>query len=60
MTFTTLTINKTIDIDELRELLTLMENQETTDRYTNCEMEIDGNNAKINVSIDNDGNVTLL
>ena len=46
--------------EELKEVLNLMENQETTDKFTDTEMQIDGDNAKINVKIDKEGNVTLI
>lgn len=60
MTFTTFKSERELNIDELREVLVLMENQETTDRDTNTGMVIDGNFAKIDVKIDEDGNVTVL
>ena len=46
--------------EELKEVLNLMENQETTDKFTDTEMQIDGDDAKINVKIDKDGNVILI
>ena len=46
--------------EELKEVLSLMENQETTDKFTDTEMQINGDDAKINVKIDKDGNVTLI
>ncbi len=46
--------------EELKEVLSLMENQETTDKYTDAEMQIDGDDAKIRVKIDKEGNVTLI
>jgi hypothetical protein len=49
-----------MSIEELREVLTLMENQETTDRFTNTEITIKGNDATITVKIDEDGNVLLI
>lgn len=48
-----------VSIEELREVLKLMENQETTDRFTNTEIDIDGNDAHIHVKIDKDGNILL-
>lgn len=60
MTFTTFKSNREMDIDEIREVLHLMENQETNDRKTNTSISILGNYAKIDVEIDEDGNVTLL
>ena len=52
--------NQTLDTDELREILSLMETQDTTDKLTNYDGVIDGNHAKIEVSIDDDGNVELI
>lgn len=47
-------------VEELRELLVLMENQETTDKYVSTSIHIDGYYATIDVEIDNDGNVELI
>ena len=60
MTFTTFKTSRELNIDELREVLTLMENQETTDKFTDASFMINGNDAKIEVEIDKDGNVTVL
>ena len=60
MTFTTIKFNKQLDINELREALSLMEHQETNERYTNTSINIDGNYANITVDIDEDGNITVL
>lgn len=60
ITFVTFKSNRELDINELREILLLMENQETTDRYKNISMEINGDFAKIKVDINEDGNVTIL
>ena len=51
---------RTVDSDELREVMALVENQETTDRYTNTSMHINGDYAYIEVKIDEYGNVTVL
>ena len=59
MTFTTFYSSRKMNINELREVLNLMENQETTDRYTDTVLHINGNDAEIDVKIDKDGNVTL-
>ena len=48
------------NINELREVLSLMEHQETNERYTNTSINIDGNYANITVDIDEDGNITVL
>lgn len=60
MTFTTFKSNRELNIDELKEVLALMENQETPDRYTSTEIDINGNYAHIAVKIDEYGNVTVL
>ena len=60
MTFTTFKANRELDINELREVLSLMEEQETTDRYVSTLLNINGDYAHIEVEIDEDGNVTVL
>lgn len=60
MTFTTFKSNRELDINELREVLNLMENQETTDRYVSTSLSINGDHAAIEVDIDEYGNVTVL
>lgn len=60
MTFTTFCSQRVLNINELREVLALMEQQENTDKYVNTVMHINGNYADIDVIIDKDGNVTLL
>ena len=49
-----------VNTDELREVLLLAENQETTDAYFDTSMHIRGDNAEISVDIDADGNITVL
>ena len=60
MTFTTFKSNRELDINELREVLSLMEEQETTDRYVSTSLDINGDYAHIEVEIDEYGNVTVL
>lgn len=60
MTFTTFKSNRELNINELREVLSLMETQETTDKFTSTSLNINGNNAHIEVDIDADGNVIVL
>ena len=43
MTFTTFCSQRVLNINELREVLALMEQQESTDRYANTMMHINGN-----------------
>lgn len=58
--FTEFYCRRKMSYEELKEVLSLMENQETTDKYTDTEMQINGDDAKINVKIDKEGNVTLI
>ena len=60
MTFTTIKFNRQLNINELREALSLMEHQETNEKYTNTSINIDGNYANITVNIDEYGNITVL
>lgn len=58
--FTEFYCRRKMSYEELKEVLSLMENQETTDKYTDTEMQINGDDAKIRVKIDKEGNVTLI
>ncbi len=60
MAFTNCKITRELNLEELKEIALLMENQETTDRYTSMAIKINGNYATIEVEIDEDGNVTVL
>ncbi len=60
VTFTTFKSDRSLDINELKEILSLMENQETTDKYVSTSLDINGDDAHILVDIDEDGNVTVL
>lgn len=60
MTFTTFKSERELNIEELKEVLALMENQETTDKYVSTEIDIDGDYAHLQVDIDEDGNITVL
>lgn len=60
VTFTTFKSDRSLDINELKEVLSLMENQETTDKYVSTSLDINGDDAHILVDIDEDGNVTVL
>ena len=53
-------INKTITLDELEELVRLTKFQETTDRYENTELHINGDKAEIEVKINKMGDIELL
>lgn len=56
----TLTTKRPITINEFRELMALMELQETSEKYTNTSFYINGKFAIIEVQFDEDGNITLL
>lgn len=58
--FTEFYCKRKMSYEELKEVFKLMENQETTDKFTDTEMQINGDDAKINVKIDKEGNVTLI
>lgn len=61
MTFTTVKFTRELNINELKEVLVLMENQETTDRYESVYgLHINGDFAEILVDIDEYGSVTVL
>ena len=60
MTFTTFKSNRELCVNELREVLSLMEVQETTDKFTSTSLNINGDDAHIEVNIDAEGNVTVL
>ena len=49
----------TLNINELKELLSLAEVQETTDKETATELEINGDYALISVTLDEDGDITI-
>ena len=49
-----------VDSNELREVMALVEHQETTDRYTNALMHINGDYANIDVEIDEYGDIIVL
>lgn len=59
MAFITFKSERELNINELKEVLSLMEIQETNERYTNTSMHIDGDYADIDVIIDKDGNITI-
>ena len=53
-------VRKRLTTGQIRELLGLMECQETTDKYTNTKLHIDGDYGILDVKIDADGNVIVL
>ena len=55
-----ITINGIFTLNELKEILTLAEHQETTDKFTDTTLHINGNNAIIDAQIDRDGDILIL
>lgn len=55
-----ISLKGTFTIEELREILALAENQETTDKYTSTKVHINGNHAIIDADIDEDGDFTVI
>lgn len=53
------TLNGVFTTEELKEILALSENQETTDRYVSTKLHITGNHAEIDADIDDDGDITI-
>lgn len=56
----TITFNRDITLDELKEVKTLAEHQETADKYTNTSIHINGNDAEIDVKINEYGDIIVL
>jgi len=54
------TINRNITTSELLELVSLMQNQETTDKYTNTSLHINGNHAEIEATNHDDSLIQVL
>ena len=44
----------------VEEIIMFLENQKTTDKFVNTKMQINGNFAKFDVDIDEDGNVAFI
>lgn len=55
-----ITLKGTFTIEELREILALAENQETTDRYISTKVHINGDFAIIDADIDEDGDFAVI
>lgn len=53
-------LNGTFSISELKEILSLAEIQETTDRFTDTQLHINGEHAEINADIDENGDITII
>ena len=60
MSTTVVTFNRDVTLNELLEVKALVEHQETTDKYTNVGLVINGDYAKIEVIIDEFGDITVI
>lgn len=60
MSTTVVTFNRDVTLNELLEVEALVEHQETTDKYTNVGLVINGDYAKIEVIIDEFGDITVI
>ncbi len=60
MSVTATFVRKRLTTEQVRELLGLMECQETTDRNINTELHINGDHGILDVKIDADGDVIVL
>lgn len=52
--------NREVNTKELQEVLILAQNQDTTEKYISTGININGDYANIQVSIDELGNITVL
>lgn len=59
-TFVKVRTRRALNTAEIREVLSLMELQETTDKYIDTQLRINGDYAVIDVDIDEDGNIVVL
>ena len=55
-----ITFNRDITLNELLEVKQFVENQETTDKYTNTTMHINGNYAEVDIEVNEFGDVIVL
>ena len=55
-----ITFNRDVTLNELLEVKQFVENQETTDKYTNTTIHIDGNYAEIDIEVNEFGDVIVL
>lgn len=55
-----ITFNRDVTLNELLEVKQFVENQETTDKYTNTTMHINGNYAEIDIEVNEYGDVIVL
>lgn len=55
-----ITFNRDVTLNELLEVKQFVENQETTDKYTNTTIHINGNYAEVDVEVNEFGDVVVL
>lgn len=55
-----ITFNRDVTLNELLEVKQFVENQETTDKYTNTTMHINGNYAEVDIEVNEFGDVVVL
>ena len=55
-----ITFNRDVTLNELLEVKQFVENQETTDKYTNTKIHINGNYEEINIEVNEYGDVIVL
>ena len=55
-----ITFNRDVTLNELLEVKQFVENQETTDKYTNTTMHINGNYAEVDIELNEFGDVVVL
>ena len=55
-----ITFNRDVTLNELLEVKQFVENQETTDKYTNTTIHINGNYAEVDIEVNEFGDVVVL
>ena len=55
-----ITFNRDVTLNELLEVTQFVENQETTDKYTNTTIHINGNYAEVDIEVNEYGDVIVL
>lgn len=55
-----ITFNRDVTLNELLEVKQFVENQETTDKYTNTTIHINGNYAEVDIEVNEYGDVIVL
>ena len=55
-----ITFNRDVTLNELLEVKQFVEKQETTDKYTNTTIHINGNYAEVDIELNEFGDVIVL